>query len=545
MNKILLGCIVLLLSMVIFLVSCSVSDTVASGGTDYPNTFTVTGMAFNNSGKSEQDVEVLFIPENYNPIQDGTLPNYLVDTTDNNGYFVFHIPKNELHPGRYNIQAVHIEKRTRFLLAGCKIIDDTTMLGVGILKKPGSIKVVFPDSISTKDAYIYLSGTSLYEYSANATNFVNNTYQVKIDSVPETFIDKINYGLEKTGQDSIFEYSIGPFQIGSQEVVTIDLTDIYYKPQWRFPLIVGVTEQTAQYYGGFDNIKNLIGEQIRSAEKIYEEAGVFKGVLKFTIDSMYQFNTSVGDELVNTTPPAGFAFRLIYDAYTTHSYGIWYKKPRSMYFDVDVNAGEDLFSDDAMKHLIRALNYSRGCIPLQWLQVNAANNNINNQEYLGPESIMNYPVNQIVWDTFSVNTINSFKNEFVVYPSIVHYTFPATLGITAVTNAGVPIPDAAISLFGVGWNKKAVEDTSLVTGTTDVNGEFIFTENPFKIGYDPDSPYNDDYSSPQDSVVVHPNFLIMAVNGADTAFTWLPVTEVNNAAFTNPGDNYKKEIMFK
>ncbi|MFC1476463.1 two-component regulator propeller domain-containing protein [Fibrobacterota bacterium] len=169
-----------------FLLKCAI-DQVA-GGSDNPD-FNVVGIIVDSNGNPAHNTRVHLIPESYNPVTDQPIPDSLIDTTDINGKYSFAISDT----GIFNVQAVHLTKRTRLLRKGIFIsnIEDTMALPYGILKEPGTIIVYLDSTIDTTNRYVYIKGTTHSYKLSDKMVLTNDENSIIIDSVPETIIENV------------------------------------------------------------------------------------------------------------------------------------------------------------------------------------------------------------------------------------------------------------------------------------------------------------------------------------------------------------------
>ena len=310
-------------------------------------------------------------------------------------------------------------------------------------------------------------------------------------------------------------------------VTYFDIVADTLKPVWKFPVIVGVTARTAQYYGGLNAIKVLIADHIESINEIFGNAVDLKGTIAYSIDSVYQISGTVDDE--NVEPPKGMAFRLIYDGYDEGTFGNWVKATRVICHNSSPETGDGMFGNDALLSVLWEFGLSRGCTSLYKLQVDADKNPINHEAYVGPTCIMN-STSTSVWSRYSVNIMNYYANRFSIEPRIIYYAFPKKIGILITNSSGSPFAGVTVNLYGVQYSTNTVEEPAVLSGTTDSNGELLFNENPFKQG------------NPDD--IIYPNFLVSVVNGQDTTYAWFPFTDAGNAWFANPDTVFYKHITF-
>jgi hypothetical protein len=108
--------------------------------------------------------------------------------TDANGRYSF----SAVDSGLYTIQATHALDRKKALIWKVYVAFDSTLLApTGILRTPGTIKAMLPDSAGAKNGYIYVPGTTLVGYIQPGTGFA------VLDSVPAGVQTDIYYGTEK------------------------------------------------------------------------------------------------------------------------------------------------------------------------------------------------------------------------------------------------------------------------------------------------------------------------------------------------------------
>lgn len=177
-----------LVSSTIFFMSCSVDRVAGGSGSDIGNG-NVIGYVYLSEGVPAANTQVKLVPTDYNPITDSTLPDYYIDTTNKVGMYTFYL-KNA---GDFNVEAVHLDKRTRFLHKGISIqdIDDTITLPFGVLKQPGTIVVYLADIIDTADSYVFIRGTTHKTKLSKYMMFTDNENTVILDSIPEATIENV------------------------------------------------------------------------------------------------------------------------------------------------------------------------------------------------------------------------------------------------------------------------------------------------------------------------------------------------------------------
>ena len=289
---------------------------------------------------------------------------------------------------------------------------------------------------------------------------------------------------------------------------------------WVFKLIIGIKDNTVQYYGGMDSIKSKLLVQIQKVNNNFNTGVPFANSFNFIVDSIYQFTGSVYDQIFSPHPNQ--AYRIIYDGFPANGGGWYGSLYNSIYHSWSVNDFGGIFGGYATDGLTHEFGHSRGAIDLYAIAVDSNKNLINSKAYVPPNSIMNYPYGNIVWDVHSKNIIN--RNTDIVFSDDYYIThaFPPSFKIIIKDRSGMPIQDAMIKVYPVIWYKDSISNPPIYTQTSNSQGEFIFPTNPFgpnTTGY----PWS----------IRYPNFLITVQKNQSTGFSWLPLTDVQNFYYEN------------
>lgn len=293
---------------------------------------------------------------------------------------------------------------------------------------------------------------------------------------------------------------------------------------WRFSLLVGVTVATERHYGGPAATEKKIRDQITDINNKFNNSKVFNGLFEFYVDQYYSFSTNVNAEC--TKAHRGHAYRIVYDGFPAQDGG-WdgtYQAIYHSWHEMDKN-GPGPFCANATDGLAHEFGHARGAIDLYKMAVEAKNNPVNSTDYpVMTNSIMNIPYGVSDWDKHSINIINVNKNKLAPNISYITSAFPSGFEFLVSESTGKPQASAEINLFPVGWIGNAVDPVPIFTGHTDAAGRLTLPSNPF----DPAQPGN-----PWD--IRYCNFLIQASRGTAKTFHWLPLDEVQNFSFSNPG----------
>ncbi len=197
--------------------------------------------------------------------------------------------------------------------------------------------------------------------------------------------------------------------------------------------------------------------------------------------------------------------------------------------DYDVNDSGGMFGEAGKSQFVWYSALMRGGMPLDNVKAQAQYNEINNEGFDPVESIMNHPEESGPWDTYNINIINYYKDDFSVVPSIKYTAFPPSMGVYIESSGGLPAANAEISLYGVTITGGTVNPgTIILSGQADANGVFEFPKNP----YLNDTLNHFDYN----------NILVSAISGQDTAFAWIPFYDPSNAWFAKSDTIFRKVI---
>ena len=506
--------LVVLTSLLLSHITCSVD--VAGFGSETTNGI-VAGRVLDQSGNTANNTRMVLLPAHFNPVEDDTVNRIQTDTTDSTGAYHFTVTKT----GTYTIHGTDLASHKQVIHKYLYVNKDTITI-LDTLKEPGVVRVMLPDTVDTTRGYIYLEGTMRSDNLHGCIVLGGGFYSLLVDSIPAGDIPAVHY--RTTDPVSATVTISDSVVVISNDTVTIGIPDTL-KPIWRFSYIVGVTEQTSAYFGGLDSIRKRIEAHVLLANKKFNDPNVFRGMLHFSVDSVYEFSTAVSNEI--QSPPPGFDYRIIYNGLQAQDVGAYYRDERTMYHAWKIDY---LFGNSSLDALTWNFGMSRGCWDLDGLLVKADKNPVNQQAYDGVTSIMNYPYGEDTWDAFSINVINYYANQVYYGPHILNSAFPASIGVVVMDETGNLVDSAEVQFYGVGWASLTVSTPAAYAGMTGNNGEYVFTVNPF----DPDTTWPLEYA----------NFLVSAATESDTAYAWMPITDVANAWFENSQGSYRVMVHF-
>jgi len=105
------------------------------------------------------------------------------------------------------------------------------------------------------------------------------------------------------------------------------------------------------------------------------------------------------------------------------------------------------------------------------------------------------------------------------------------MGAMVTLASGSAVQDAAVKLFGRRWGGPfSVNSKPVISGYTGSEGKFVFPVNPFTLD--------------TSEAMIYTNFLVQAIYAQDTAYAWMPISEVGSAYFANPATVYMVKLKF-
>jgi len=250
----------LLLTATCFFQHC---NTQLAGGTSTTDNPKIVGTIIGDDHQVAPNTQVILLPENFNPLHDNT--DIVIDTTDNHGRYELPVS----HHGVFNIQAMHLVKKTRLLIQGITIPagEDSIKIADAALNTTGFIKVELPDSINRTYGYLYIPGTTIIKSLAGTGT------HVLLDSVPAANLPSVCYETKDISEPTVLRYNI--------EVLSGDTT-IESMPFWKYShrISFNTTSSGAAINGNVLNFPVLI--RLSSSNFHFGEAQQHGEDIRFT-----------------------------------------------------------------------------------------------------------------------------------------------------------------------------------------------------------------------------------------------------------------------
>ena len=241
---------------------CSMDDVAGGGGSDVGNGRVVGKMVINYVDPAE-NTQVMLIPDNYNPVTDGSVPDSLIDTTNSAGEYSF----SRLKEGIYNIFAVQLGSGLRLFIGSISVRGNaTTNVPVDTLQQPGAIKVMLPDNADTVNGYVYVPGSTITADLGGATGCII------MDSVPAGTMPAVYYSTVGGSVPVVLRYNT--------QVVPGDTVTLAY-PTWKYSkrLYLNTTATGAGVYGNVLGFPVLV--RLTNSNFVFNQAQIYGEDIRF------------------------------------------------------------------------------------------------------------------------------------------------------------------------------------------------------------------------------------------------------------------------
>jgi photosystem II stability/assembly factor-like uncharacterized protein len=184
--RLFLLCIFCLLAVICF--SCSnEGGGPTAGGTETGNPTVlakVRGVVVDSSGTPQKNVIMELLPASFNPVDNTSYPDTVVDVTDINGYYDI---QADLDSGLYVLNGNQFGSQGKIIRKGIGVYDTVPIdMGIDTLQAAGPVSITIPDSLFVSGGYLYMPGTRI-------SVPVDSPGVVTVDSVIPNLLDLVYY----------------------------------------------------------------------------------------------------------------------------------------------------------------------------------------------------------------------------------------------------------------------------------------------------------------------------------------------------------------
>lgn len=165
------------------LLACTADLNLSMNGGGHEGETRIIGKIVDSLGQGAPNTLVMALPADFNRLESNPISPKQTDTTDADGSYRITLPDS----GTYTIQASSLINRTRLLIQDLHALRDSVTAPTAALSDPGAIRVMLPDSLDNINGYLYIPGTTLFAWLADASG------SVTFDSVPAAIIPSIEY----------------------------------------------------------------------------------------------------------------------------------------------------------------------------------------------------------------------------------------------------------------------------------------------------------------------------------------------------------------
>jgi hypothetical protein len=204
----------LCLAIVVGAIRCSTQMLTGGNSSSETTNGFVVGSLVKTDGSPAEYTIVKLLPDRYDPVKDGPVPDSLTDTSDVKGTFQFRVSGE----GMFNIEGVRPKTGERVLITGVEVgKTDTVTVARHMVQNPGSIKILLPAGINTVNGYLYIPGSFIFAYLKNSQG------AIVVDSVPADVSVDVAFSATNSPQASLLR---GAIRVPSRD------TAIVWNPAW-------------------------------------------------------------------------------------------------------------------------------------------------------------------------------------------------------------------------------------------------------------------------------------------------------------------------
>ena len=310
----------------------------------------------------------------------------------------------------------------------------------------------------------------------------------------------------------------------------------FAQPIYRFTVKVGIDCESVDSLGGEDNVRRQIARMFDKVNRAFNHTRQFNAVYDFVVDwaAFYIYDGVSTDEVHKPHPDHDYL--VIIDGYKSdprEAGGGWYGgEIRTVYHSrIHNDHFNDPFEPGAIDGIIHEFGHGRGMPDIYAMKVDADKNPIAPIGCMGTKCIMDYPYGETFWSKYAVNMINLSADKMVDIDILVQAMCPDYLSFNVVGHDGKPVKGAEITFYPVGWYSYSVSPDPVHSVRTGADGSVTLKSGKV-------------FPKTHSFGLKYPNAFVKAEYDGMTAYAWLPLYEIENAAFEGK-DTYTLGLSLK
>ncbi len=494
-----------LIAFLLFMLN-SCGSNFAGSGSDNPDFSVIITVADN---RPVSNIAVRLVPSTYSPLDttSGTIQEQITASDESVRFSGV--------PSSFSIEVIDTTANLAALIMNVVPSSEPRTINVVAM---GSVELVIPDSLLTDSLTLIVDGTTIVRSVSRRSSYEQGHTAVLFTNIPAAQISSARL-IAQTKK------LLDPITVISRDTVTQSIAGISesIRPIWRVPVLVGVSDSMVAYFGGIDSVRTLVKDHFARLAPTFS-GPEFSGVMVCEIESLYVYSGAVGDQ--NIAPPQGFEFRLLYSPFESSTFGQYDHDTRVLLHDLSPTYPGGIFGEESMINLAWLFGIGRGAYYVVKEEVFADQNMVTKLAYELDPTVMALR-SALVWDDYSVQCLNRIGETHVSGDSLQMSTVE-TIELTILDNAGKPVPDCEIALYGSVPYSHAVRDSVLQIETTNQNGVVSFSQ---------------PYLSTLSGEMLFSNILVKITTGTAVSYQWIPFSEVSAAHLKNGAELFKKVIQ--
>lgn len=307
------------------------------------------------------------------------------------------------------------------------------------------------------------------------------------------------------------------------------------QPVYRFSVKVGIDCESVDSLGGPEKVRNLVQDMFKKINRAFNHGGQFAALYDFYVDwDAFYIYKGISTEEVGKPHP-DHDFLVVIDGFKSdpkEEGGGWYGADYQTVYHARTHNDRfnDPFNQQAIDGIIHEFGHARGMPDIYAMKVDADKNPVAPIACQTTRCIMDYPYGETYWSEYAVNMINAAADKRIEIDHLVAVMCPKKIVVSVSDADGNPVQGASLRLYPVGWYSYSVSPDPIQDVKTGGNGKYTFP--------------GDVYGKTEEFGLGCPNIFVEASKDGKKAYGWLPLYEVQNAAFAGK-KAYNLNLRFK